>query len=246
MGSTMKIVAHRGASALAPENTMAAFLKALELGVDVIETDVRLTRDHQFVLSHDDNLLRLAGQPRMIDEIDLGELQAIAIGTDSLHGDQTTPRLVDLFRVIRGQIRVLLDLKLGAGYEEDLVNLIQTAGVEQDVILGVRSIGSLRTLKSLASGLTTLSFGYPLDAVWNMTDEGVDIIRLWSMWVDAPVMDRAKRIEKPVWVMCGVPNENRAGNATVQELLLYRRLGADGVILNDPRLALEANSREME
>ena len=244
MGSKLKIVAHRGASALAPENTMAAFFKALELGVDVIETDVRLTRDHQFVLSHDDNLLRLAGQPRMIDEIDLAGLQAIAVGTDSLHGDQTIPRLVDLFRVIRGQVRVLLDLKMGSGYEEDLVDLIQTAGVEQDVILGVRSIGALRTFKMLASGLPTLAFGYPLDVVWKMTDEGVDIIRLWSMWVDAPVMGRAKRVDKPVWVMCGVRNESRAGNATLQELLLYRRMGVEGVILNDPRLAFEANSKD--
>jgi glycerophosphoryl diester phosphodiesterase len=244
MGSKLKIVAHRGASALAPENTMAAFFKALELGVDVIETDVRLTRDHQFVLSHDDNLLRLAGKPRRIDEIDLAELQAIAVGTDSLHGDQTIPGLVDLFRVIRGRVRVLLDLKLGSGYEEDLVCLIQTEGVEEDVILGVRSIGALRTFKMLASGLPTLSFGYPLDVVWEMTDEGVDIIRLWSMWVDANVMDRAKRVDKPVWVMCGVPNENRAGNATLQELLFYRRMGAEGVILNDPRLALEANSKD--
>lgn len=240
----MKIVAHRGASALAPENTMAAFFKALELGVDVIETDVRLTRDHQFVLSHDDNLSRLAGQPRRIDQIDLAELQAIVVGTDSLHGDQTIPGLVDLFRVIRGRVRVLLDLKLGSGYEEDLVCLIQTERVEEDVILGVRSIGALRTFKRLASGLPTLSFGNPLDLVWEMTDEGVDIIRLWSMWVDADVMHRAQRIDRPVWVMCGVPNENRAGNATLQELLFYRRIGAEGVILNDPRLALEANSKD--
>jgi glycerophosphoryl diester phosphodiesterase len=245
MASKLKIVAHRGASALAPENTMAAFFKALDLGVDVIETDVRLTRDHQFVLSHDENLLRLAGRTRRIDEIDLAELQAFAIGTDSLHGDQRVPRLVDLFRLIRGQVRVLLDLKLDSGYEEDLLHRIQTAGVEQDVILGVRSIRTLRTFKRLASGLRTLSFGYPLDVVWEMTDEGVDIIRLWSMWVDAPLMDRAKRVEKPVWVMCGVPNENRAGNATLQELLFYRRLGVEGVILNDPRFGFEANSWKM-
>lgn len=239
-------MAHRGASALAPENTMAAFLKALELGVDVIETDVRLTRDHQFVLFHDDNLLRLADQPRMIHEVDFAELQAIAIGTDSLHGGQTIPRLVDLFGVIRGQARVLLDLKLGSSYEKELVHLIQRAGVEQDVILGVRSIEALRTFKMLASGLATLAFGYPLDVVWKMTDEGVDIIRLWSMWVDATVMGRTKRVEKPVWVMCGAPDESRAGNATLQELLFYRRMGVEGVILNDPRLALEANSWEME
>ncbi|HEY8600736.1 MAG TPA: glycerophosphodiester phosphodiesterase [Thermomicrobiales bacterium] len=46
---TLTIVAHRGASALAPENTLAAFKAALELGVEVVETDLRATRDGELV-----------------------------------------------------------------------------------------------------------------------------------------------------------------------------------------------------
>jgi glycerophosphoryl diester phosphodiesterase len=47
----LRIVAHRGASALAPENTLAAFAAALDLGVATVETDIRATRDGELVLS---------------------------------------------------------------------------------------------------------------------------------------------------------------------------------------------------
>ena len=49
-------VGHRGAGAYAPDNTVASFLRALEIGVDMIETDVRLSRDGELVLAHDDEL----------------------------------------------------------------------------------------------------------------------------------------------------------------------------------------------
>ncbi|MCI6039039.1 MAG: glycerophosphodiester phosphodiesterase, partial [Clostridiales bacterium] len=52
----MKVYAHRGASAQYPENTMLAFEKAVEMGVDGIETDVHLSRDGQLVLCHDETI----------------------------------------------------------------------------------------------------------------------------------------------------------------------------------------------
>lgn len=56
-----RVIAHRGASRYAPENTMAAFMKAHEMGATWVETDVRLTKDHEPILLHDDSLLRTAG-----------------------------------------------------------------------------------------------------------------------------------------------------------------------------------------
>jgi glycerophosphoryl diester phosphodiesterase len=63
------IVAHRGASTEAPENTMAAFNRACELGVNAIESDVRATRDGELVLCHDESLLRLTGQAEKIADL---------------------------------------------------------------------------------------------------------------------------------------------------------------------------------
>ena len=61
--STPLIIGHRGASAVAPENTLVAFREAIAAGSDGIEFDVRLTRDGVPVIIHDDNLRRTASRP---------------------------------------------------------------------------------------------------------------------------------------------------------------------------------------
>lgn len=73
------IMAHRGGASLAPENTILALRTAVGLGVDVIETDLQLTKDDQFVLFHDDNLSRMAGRDEVVRELTLEELKQIDI-----------------------------------------------------------------------------------------------------------------------------------------------------------------------
>src|SRR3989338_11409650 len=75
----MLIIGHRGASSLEPENTIRSFKKAEELGVDMIEMDLRLTLDNQIVISHDDNLKRIFGIDKSIRKSTLGELKDISI-----------------------------------------------------------------------------------------------------------------------------------------------------------------------
>lgn len=71
----MQIIAHRGGAGLAPENTLAAFEKAIRLGVDAIEFDVRVSRDGVPVICHDADLRRTASQPVSIATSTLAELQ---------------------------------------------------------------------------------------------------------------------------------------------------------------------------
>jgi glycerophosphoryl diester phosphodiesterase len=74
------LVAHRGGSLLAPENTLAAFDVAARLGADAIETDVRRTRDGGVVVFHDDTTERLTGAPGTIEERTLSEVLALDAG----------------------------------------------------------------------------------------------------------------------------------------------------------------------
>ncbi len=240
----LTIIAHRGASALAPENTMAAFSEALDLGVDVIETDIRATRDGQLVLCHDDSLARLTGRPDKIADLDQAALREIIVGLDPTHGVQRIPTLNDLLRFVAGRARVLLDLKLTPDHDTRLLAAIRAANAEDAVILGVRSVISLYTFKELAPQITTLAFGRTIGDVWAMAEAGADIVRLWSPWLDDQALDQASQRNKPVWVMCGAPTVGGVGEATLPELLDYRRRGVVGVILNDPRLAALANARE--
>jgi len=74
------VYAHRGASAELPENTMAAFVRALEVGADVLETDAHVTRDGEVVLSHDERGTRMANVPRAIAECTFDEVRAWDVG----------------------------------------------------------------------------------------------------------------------------------------------------------------------
>lgn len=75
-----RVVAHRGASAAAPENTLAAFRRAWDLGCEAIELDVHLSADGHAVVIHDQDLLRTAGDPRRVRECSLAELRALDVG----------------------------------------------------------------------------------------------------------------------------------------------------------------------
>ncbi len=74
------LIAHRGGSALAPENTLAAFEVGARLGADCVETDVRRTRDGAVVIFHDDDTSRLTGAPGTIEARTLAEVRALDAG----------------------------------------------------------------------------------------------------------------------------------------------------------------------
>jgi glycerophosphoryl diester phosphodiesterase len=73
----MKIIGHRGAAGLAPENTIASIKAALDAGVDAVEFDVRVTKDGQLVLCHDDNLLRTHGTDKRVENMTLAQLSLV-------------------------------------------------------------------------------------------------------------------------------------------------------------------------
>ena len=75
-----KFCAHRGVSALMPENTLPAFAASLALGADEIEFDVRLTRDNKLVVSHDHDVGRISNGTGLIHELSLDELLSLNIG----------------------------------------------------------------------------------------------------------------------------------------------------------------------
>ncbi len=237
----LAIVAHRGASALAPENTLAAFAAALALGVAAIETDLRLTADGQLVLAHDADLQRLLGQPRAIAETTLAELQQLMIGTDEQGQPQRIATPAELLALVNNSAAILFDLKIGPEFLPLLLPLLQRSAMTEQVILGVRSVETLQAIQAAAPTIRTLAFGRTLADVWAMLAAGATIARLWAPWLDADALTKARQFACPVWIMCGQPALGTVGETTVAELCHYRQLGIDAVLLNDPRLAIAAN-----
>jgi len=103
------VIAHRGASAEKPENTLAAFRRALALGADGIELDVQVTRDGIPVVFHDLTLRRLTGQPGRLTAKTWAGLKKLRV-----LGSGRIPRLADVLALIRDRAIVQIELKRGA------------------------------------------------------------------------------------------------------------------------------------
>lgn len=101
----MKIIAHRGASLEHPENTLAAFERAVEIGVDAIEADLLLTRDQKIVVRHDD-LIHQNGNWASVRELTLEQLKQLDLG----QGEQV-PSLEEFLERFLGRCSIVLDLK---------------------------------------------------------------------------------------------------------------------------------------
>jgi glycerophosphoryl diester phosphodiesterase len=122
------IIAHRGASAEKPENTLAAFRRALALEVDGIELDVHVTSDGVPVVFHDASLSRLTGTRGRIARKTWAELQTLQV-----LGREPIPRLVDVLRLTRGLAVVQIELK--AGPVTPIIRAIHAARATDWVIL---------------------------------------------------------------------------------------------------------------
>jgi len=122
----MKIIAHRGASAVRPENTLVAFEEAIRIGVDAIELDLHRTRDGMLVVLHDD-LVQLDGEWRYVAELSFEELRRLDVG-----GGERVPALEQVLEQLRGRCALMLEIK-AFGLAEPLGSLLRRHGVRSDL-----------------------------------------------------------------------------------------------------------------
>ena len=108
------IIAHRGDVTNAPENTILAFKKALDLGADGIELDVRLTKDEKLVVFHDRRLERTSNGTGPVNHRTLDEVRRLDAGTwfDSEFGGQRIPTLDDVFESLPADFLINVEMKV--------------------------------------------------------------------------------------------------------------------------------------
>jgi len=119
------VCGHRGASGQAPENTLAAFRLAIDMGVDMCELDVQQTRDVRFAVIHDDTLGRTTNGRGAVWKRDLAELQKLDAGRwfgKSFAGERV-PSLEEGIAVARGRIKLNIELKVH-GHERNVAGLL--------------------------------------------------------------------------------------------------------------------------
>ncbi|HQB01654.1 MAG TPA: glycerophosphodiester phosphodiesterase family protein [Candidatus Hydrogenedentes bacterium] len=108
-----QIIAHRGASAYAPENTRSAFLKAIELGADWFELDVQLTRDGAMAVFHDRDVSRFAVKHIPIYDLTMSDLRSLDVGSwfSEEYAHERVITLEEALELASGKIGVYIELK---------------------------------------------------------------------------------------------------------------------------------------
>jgi glycerophosphoryl diester phosphodiesterase len=131
------IVAHRGASEDAPENTMQAFKLAWKQGADAIEGDFHLTKDGHIVCIHDDNTNRVSNKTVVVHESTLAELRTLDVGVNSVNhsNDNVIPTIEEVFATIPDQKSIYIEIKCDVEIIPTLLENIKTSGLKREQIL---------------------------------------------------------------------------------------------------------------
>ena len=137
------IVAHRGASCKAPQNTLPAFKLAWENGADAIEGDFHLTKDGHIVCVHDDNTKRVSDKDLVIKESTLDELRELDVGAyhDKHYRGTVIPTIAEVFSTIPDTKKIYIEIKCGAEIIPKLLEEIKRSGLkrEQIVVISLNS-----------------------------------------------------------------------------------------------------------
>ncbi|MCD6443902.1 hypothetical protein J7L70_02725 [Candidatus Bathyarchaeota archaeon] len=144
--SKMAVIGHRGAPSQAPENTMPSFLKAIDVGVDFIEFDVRSSRDGFLVVMHDDRVDRTTDSKGLVSRFTLEELKSMDAGAWFSPGFRGVkiPTFEEVLALARGRVSVAVDLK-ETGIEDRVLKLLRSYGL----VYGSMIIAPLETCKRI-------------------------------------------------------------------------------------------------
>jgi glycerophosphoryl diester phosphodiesterase len=228
-------VAHRGASRVAPENTLAAFRRALDAGAAAVECDVQRTRDGRLVVMHDQTVDRTTDGRGPVAALTFEEVRRLDAGRwlDPAFAGERVPSLDEVLDLLRGRALVLLEIKNGPMFYE---------GIEAQIAEALRRHGML-------DAALVMSFDHP--AVRTMRGAAPEVatgIIYNARLVDVAAAARAANADAvcPWWglVTAGVvADAHEAGLGvfpwTIDDEPVVRRClawGVDGVTSNDARL----------
>jgi len=219
------VVAHRGASAYEPENTLRAIAKAVDLGAPVVEVDVRRCKSGELVIFHDEDLSRLFNINTKLSDLTLQELRKYKVG-----GIAEIPTLNEVLEFVKGKVKLFIEVK-EKGIEGSVVSMVRDSGLLDDVAIISfyhEVIVNVKNLEPKAHvGLIT---SHPYLNIHNLTKYGVEILLPRHNLVTGRLVKevRSRGIKIIPWVV----ND-------VALAIKLRNLGVDGIASDKPDIINE-------
>lgn len=214
LGERTRVIAHRGFSGIAPENTLIALRKAIEAGADMVEVDVGLTRDGQVVLLHDETLERTTDGKGLLSEATFDEVRSLDAGSwfDSAYTGEPVPTLGEALDLVRGRILINIEIKGEAvsdqvedGIADKVLRAVRERDMLDQVVLSSFEPEALRQARRLDTEVRTASL-YNDDLHGGQTPievmeaVGADGFNLSKRRVDAEIIALCHRHNRPVAV----------------------------------------------
>jgi glycerophosphoryl diester phosphodiesterase len=243
------IIAHRGDSAHRPENTLAAFAGALEVGADLVEFDVQLTRDGQVVVIHDPTVDRTTDGHGRVAEMTLAQIRALSAGYPSrfgaTHRGERVPALGEALALLKDRARVMVEIKPDAvtddaegGVEARTIADVRKAGMEKDVALLSFSRRALLRCRKLAPEIVRghlFQRAEPGEVLAGARDVASELVMPEKRMLTDELRDRGREAGQKVatWVV-----------DDPEELLRLARFDLYGVASNRPGVLLDAIREE--
>lgn len=174
-----KIIAHRGFSGAAPENTLVAFQKAIDSKADYFELDIHKTKDDSLVVIHDSSVDRTSSNDKQgeISDMNYRDVMTVNVGYRTKFGDQyeneKIPTLRQALETAKGKIKVCIEIKV-YGVEQEVLEIVNDLEMHDDVII--------------------FSFYYPVLAKIRQLDKRIPMLYLISS-ADKTTVDYAKVID---------------------------------------------------
>jgi glycerophosphoryl diester phosphodiesterase len=151
---TVYVTAHRGSSCRAPQNTISAFVAAIEDKADYVELDVQETRDVVVAVLHDANLHHVGGVDANIWELNYSELQEIDVGSSFSpeFAGERVPTLEKVIDVTKGKVKLNIEIKIYGHQkhlEENTVRIVEEKGIEDECVITSLDYNALKEVRAL-------------------------------------------------------------------------------------------------
>jgi glycerophosphoryl diester phosphodiesterase len=221
----MMIMGHRGAAALEPENTLRSIERAVEIGVDAVEIDVRLSKDRELVVIHDSTVDRTTNGSGPVNGYSLDDLKKLNAG-----GGQTIPTLQEVMELIGHKVKLVIELK-EEETERMVVELIKRNNLDDNVYVISFWHELVKTVKVIESCIKTgvLLVGCPVDTCV-ASQASADALVMKYNFVNRHFVEMVHKDGLKVFVW----------NIDDPHLLKpYVDMGVDGIGSNDPRVLIE-------
>lgn len=220
------LIAHRGASSEAPENTFSAIQRALQIGVDAIEIDVHLSRDGHLIVIHDANISRTTNAPadKKISEMSLAEIKTLDAGSwfSSSFANERLPTLTEVLAIDRGPTELMIEVKRGHADLDHLAEaVVKTLAAAQNILVGSFSSKLLEKVQKLNPKLPLIGIAEKEELLESFDKLNLKKMALWYK-ITTPAL-----IKKYSQVWCFTVDDMK----TAQFLT---SIGVAGIITNRP------------